>query len=134
MEGHPIANIARKRGRVLTGALLLIALCLHSLIPAGFMPAYGNGKIALTICSGAGTQIVYVDADDAADGHDGAAPSMACPYYLAQALSVPPAPVILSTVGAVSAPHSPVAPPAVMIARDSALPPPLRGPPAVIYA
>lgn len=44
--------------------LMLLAFAVKALIPAGFMPDYGNGFMKLVICSGMGEKTILVPASD----------------------------------------------------------------------
>jgi hypothetical protein len=57
-------------------ALLALALAVRVLVPAGWMPAEGQG-LAITICSGNGAETAWVDAEGKIHKHDPAQDSMA---------------------------------------------------------
>ncbi len=67
--------------RTWVARVLLLALVLRALIPAGFMPDLGamaDGSFKVVICSAAGTKLVTLDAEgnplpDTATQHDGEA-------------------------------------------------------------
>lgn len=50
------------QSRIGFAALVILAVLLRALIPAGFMPENAAGKMAITICHGADLQTIYVDA------------------------------------------------------------------------
>lgn len=78
------------------GGLLLLALMLRALIPAGFMPTQdADGKVAVVICTGTGSTTIMMDAhtvprpaSDDAPAHDDAA-KQSCPYALVLAFALP---------------------------------------------
>lgn len=102
-------GITTKNGRIFFCGLMLLALTIRSIVPAGFMPApTRNGKVEIVICTGSGLSSMPIEAADSppalsADRHgsgSGGKPShYSCPYapVLAQDVpgpaSVPPAAV-----------------------------------------
>ncbi len=75
--------------------LVLLAILMRVLVPAGFMPEFDNGKVALTICHGAETTTIFVDADQA----PGKTKTPVCPFtpVSAQAATLD-APALLATL------------------------------------
>ncbi|MDX2259228.1 MAG: DUF2946 family protein [Hyphomicrobiaceae bacterium] len=78
--------------------VVLVALCLRALVPAGYMPgtataADGSKALTLVICTADGVRSVTIDVPDApADGeHERQASDGLCPFALAgPALPEPP--------------------------------------------
>lgn len=127
--GNPFRCLLRRR---LAAAVMVAALLVMALIPAGFMPSFGaDGKVAIVICSGMGEKTVFVDADDAPAGtHQD---TEACPYFLAQSPTTMDAPVLFI--------DTPIYHIVSTFSHDDAfvggvriLSPPARGPPAVTSA
>lgn len=115
-------------------ALLALALAMRVLVPAGWMPAAGQG-LAITLCSGEGAVTAWVDADGKIHKHDPAQGSMAdhpCAFagmgapMLGGDLPAPPA--------MLPAPRDEIAriaqAPAAIGQGLAAPPPPATGPPA----
>ena len=115
-----------------TLALLLAALMVRLLVPAGYMPDVGAGKLTLTLCSGMGPMAGTVH-----HGHDPARPASDAPCGFGGL-------AIGGTGGAIAVPDAPVASFALPLAIRSAdvaplapprrLRPPLRAPPLPILA
>ena len=61
--------------------LLLLAIFVRGLIPAGFMPDTSQ-KVALTICSGMTTKTIFVDQTTPSDQHDQDKDHQPCPFAL----------------------------------------------------
>ncbi len=87
--------------RFVFAGLLLLAVLVRGLIPAGFMPGMmadetGVQKHVIVICTSTGMQTVEIDGD-APDGHDGNHKGdMTCPYAPVLAQNIPlPSPVVL---------------------------------------
>jgi hypothetical protein len=117
-------------------ALLALALAVRVLVPAGWMPAQGQG-MAITICSGAGAESVWIDADGKIHKHDPSQGSMAdhpCAFAGMGAPmlggDVPPPPLLLPV------PRDAIASlaqtPATIGQGLAAPPPPATGPPATV--
>lgn len=115
-------------------ALLALALALRVLVPAGWMPAEGQG-MAITLCSGEGAISVWVDAEGKIHKHDPAKGSMADHPCAFAGMGAPmlggdvPAPSL-----ALPAPRNEIAgltpAPAAIGQGLAAPPPPPTGPPA----
>ncbi|ROH91720.1 hypothetical protein ED208_04860 [Stagnimonas aquatica] len=89
---------------------LLLAVLPRALLPAGLMPAFGDGGVRLSYCISEGSSLLSQldEAAPKADSH----PS--CPYALAQALALPSAdqtPALASAAATLSAQPSPLPPP-----------------------
>ncbi|WP_079247123.1 hypothetical protein [Sphingomonas turrisvirgatae] len=65
--GFPVANrraVLRRfilSHRLAFGALLALALAMRVMMPAGFMPAIGTGKLMVLVCTEFGPQRVAID-------------------------------------------------------------------------
>ena len=115
-------------------ALLALALALRVLVPAGWMPAEGQG-LAITLCSGSGAQTAWVDADGKIHKHGPAQGSMAdhpCAFagmgapMLGGDVPAPPLAILAPRDAIVSLAQAPAA-----IGQGlAAPPPPATGPPA----
>jgi hypothetical protein len=70
--------------------ILLLAVLLNGLIPAGFMPG-GREGTPVVICHGIGTAVIYLDKDGRPAAPDKAAAHSKCPFapVLAQGMPVP---------------------------------------------
>ncbi len=44
-------------------AVLLLAVAMRMIVPAGWMPSFAEGKTTITLCTGAGMVEAWVDAD-----------------------------------------------------------------------
>jgi hypothetical protein len=114
-------------------ALLMLALALRLLVPAGFMPVSGQGYM-VTLCTGSGAIRAFVD--ERGEGRDGSPASrpgfeQPCSFAgLATALDLPPA--AASVVPALAfGPAAAMLMTVVAIGRGlAAPPPPPTGPPA----
>jgi hypothetical protein len=117
-------------------ALLALALVVRVLVPAGWMPAQGNG-LAITLCSGSGAVAAWVDADGKIRKQDpakGAMPDHPCAFA---GLGAPMLGGELSTPALLRpAPRDEVAAlhlaPAAIGKGLAAPPPPATGPPATV--
>lgn len=77
--------------------MIMLALTVRCLIPAGFMPGEQGGVFSLVICTPTGVETVLVDADyNPVENHGGEQPPPDCPFTpsLAQSLiaDAPPVP------------------------------------------
>ena len=120
MSRHPIAVFA----------LVILALALRALIPAGFMLAPDEaGTVRLVACTGSAPGPAHHR-----HGHDRNAPAeQPCPFAIALAAATPPAPPAFVPAMA------PAAEPAAIAVRGetpavqrAAFPPPATGPPAFL--
>lgn len=104
------AQLSRRRLR-LFAFVLLPALFLRALVPAGYMPGEGGGfGVTMQLCVAHGLQTVVVYPDGSI-GADGAGPqfSHACPYALGALAG--PLPVVAGVALArISSPRSAAAP------------------------
>jgi len=114
-------------------ALIALALIVRLLVPAGFMPAAGQG-FAITLCTGDGLTAAWID--DAGRIHEGKRGSpdgmeQPCPFAgFAAAIRLPDVLLPLMAPVAATAAFVP-APIALAIGRGlAAPPPPPTGPPA----
>lgn len=117
-------------------ALLALALALRVLVPAGWMPAQGQG-LAITICSGNGAETAWVDAQGKIHKHDPAQGSMAdhpCAFagmgapMLGGDVPAPPLALPLARDEIASLAQAP----ATIGQGLAAPPPPATGPPATV--
>lgn len=120
--------------------LVLVALCVKMLVPAGFMPTVGaNGTMTVSICTGTGPQTVVITmpgmgAHDVAGGGDGmsdhAKAQMPCAFSgLGLATLAAVDPVMLAIAIAFVLATGFAAVPLLPHAAPAHLWPPLRGPP-----
>lgn len=120
------------RGIALT--LLALALAVRLLVPAGWMPAQGQG-FAITLCTGAGAVEAWVDADGKL-GKRPAAPDSGNGKHCAFAGLGAPLPGPMAEPAAPFAPAVTISPPPALTAAVgrglAAPPPPATGPPATI--
>lgn len=135
--GFPAAN---RRGvlrrfilshRLAFGALLALALAMKLVMPAGFMPAVGAGKLMVLVCTEFGPQRVAIDVPGApAKPDDGTKADQPCAFAgLAQALMPGADPVQIAGALAfiMALGLAAVTLPALLRTRHAW--PPLRGPP-----
>lgn len=77
----------------LTALLLVAAIGMQALIPAGFMPDFSSGKATIVICTNTGLATVTVDQDGQPDHGDQtpdhAGTQSVCPYSTALAGTLP---------------------------------------------
>lgn len=121
LRRHPAAALA----------LLLATLAIRLLVPAGYMPDIGAGRLTLTLCSGMGPMAGM------ARGHETGKPASDAPCGFGGL-------AIGGTGGGVATPASPPvtfalpSPPRIAAARAAAAPrrlrPPLRAPPSPLLA
>lgn len=119
--------------KVTLGVFLAVILAFRALVPAGWMPSEAKGQW-ITICSGAGVTVAWLDADgklhkesapaEASDGH--------CTFAaLGFALDVPPFIDGLPRYADLSS-IAPIRPFSVAVGQGLAAPPPPKtGPPAL---
>jgi hypothetical protein len=130
---NPLRTFSQDRTRFVA-ALFALVLLARLLVPAGWMPSAQDGRW-ISICSGSGEAMVWIDADgtahadkDGGDQHkDGS-----CVFSAASlAFSLPAAPFVVAALPAyVAAPV--LALPSVAIGRGLAAPPPPKtGPPVL---
>lgn len=121
------------RHRASVGALLVLALAIRLLVPAGFMPRVADGHISIGICSGVGPMTVMaMPGSDHGKSDDGAhgKPGQPCAFAALSAPALPAADPILVALAMLF-----VAALALQAAAKCAavaprhLRPPLRGPP-----
>lgn len=111
-------------------ALALLALGLRALVPAGWMPAVSPGGLTMTLCTGAGVEVISLDKNGQpvkaakADGGPCAFSGLGTPLLDA----LPPAVVLPLLAFLLALGFAPVVRPA--LATTDWLRPPLRGPPA----
>lgn len=131
---HPLRRLIRRHRRLAAG-LVVLALAMKLLMPAGFMPTVSGGGILVQICSGTSGQMMAMTLPGTAgnqDEHPAAKADMPCAFAglstpsLAAADPIMLALAILFAVAAVFR-----APRLVLPASPAFLRPPLRGPPAV---
>ena len=124
------------RHRWLAFWLVVTALMVKLVVPAGFMPAFANGTMTVQLCTGMGVQTIQMEIPGTAgdsDNHDHqkkadmpcafaglSTPTLAAidPLLLAVAIAF----IIATIFRIVSRP---------VLARRAYLRPPLRGPPAI---
>lgn len=117
-------------------ALLALALALRVLVPAGWMPAEGQG-VAITLCSGEGAVPAWVDAQGKIHKHDPAQGSMADHPCAFAGMGAPmlggevPAPPLALPVPRDEIAGLAIAPAAIGQGL-AAPPPPATGPPATV--
>lgn len=77
-------------------SLVLLAVFVACLIPAGFMPGVGTGEdgvqtFSIVICTSTGMKTIEIDGNGDPTGHDSELPSTSCAYapVLAQDIPVP---------------------------------------------
>jgi hypothetical protein len=108
LHRHPASRIAARL------ALLLFAL--RAMLPVGYMPDLGalkEGQVQIVICTGTGTQALFVDASgqpidhesDPGEGYGGAA-DCAFAAAMAKAVAQPPVLAVLVPLPAVGLPSS----------------------------
>ena len=107
------AALPRSRRLQVVG-LLLAALVLRALVPAGYMLGGDTqAGLTLTMCHAAGTPSGTLPAEPAAPGEDQRTLD-ACPFALSASAAPPPAAAVLPDVLAIGSPaaaHEPVAAP-----------------------
>lgn len=122
--------------------LLLVALAIRALVPAGYMPVRSADGLVISLCNGQGTVPLVVDVAatgdirimpaDGDDGHRGT-PHDSDGLCIFSALTAPAlqvaAPPIAAAVGLVLRAAAPIRPAALLLAQASFVRPPLRGPP-----
>lgn len=131
----PLLRRLALNNRMLAGALIALALAMKLLVPSGFMPAVADGRIIVSLCSGAGPAKMVMPLPGMEHGKSGdsqhgkseqpcafsgfSAPSLAAadPVLLALAILF-----VMALASCRLARRSTAAP--------SYLRPPLRGPPA----
>ena len=118
-------------------ALLLGALLLRMLVPAGFMlAADARGAPALVLCDGVAPPAATMPAMHGGHHHAPADPAQRheapCPYAALAAPVLPPLPPVVAAPVAPAGPSAPVVrPTAWSTAGPAAAPPPSTGPPLV---
>jgi hypothetical protein len=125
----------RSVGRSLRGALILAALLLRFMVPAGFMIGTASGAPGLVLCPGveAPAPVMTMRAHHHAPTHDPAKHREApCPFAALAAPALPPAPPAFVPPPAQRVAAAPIPSLAAQAApRLAAPPPPATGPPAV---
>ncbi|OYU15535.1 MAG: hypothetical protein CFE37_05285 [Alphaproteobacteria bacterium PA4] len=116
-----------RRHPLLILPLLLLALWLRALTPAGWMPVFAGDGVVMTLCSDAGGTIRQVDA-----GHDGkSAPEQPCAFAGLAPLALADAPALLPPVAVVATAAATITRAALRLSPLRHQRPPAQGPPAL---
>jgi hypothetical protein len=131
---HVLRRLVLKN-RKLAGFVLVLALAMKLLVPAGFMPTFSDGRIVVSICSGTGptTMVMTIpglEHGKSKDGHQGKA-EQPCAFAGLSAPSLAAADPMLLAIAIAFAMALALQPITASIIRARPhLRPPLRGPPA----
>lgn len=83
---HPSLAAAASRSKLLL-SLLLVAMFVRSLIPAGYMPAFSSQGTPVVLCTAQGAMVVSLDADgQPVETHQ----QVECPFAFALGMAAAP--------------------------------------------
>lgn len=113
--------------RLLTIALVAMALALRAWVPTGWMPAPGAHSLEIMPCPAAAP--AHMDMRHGPAGRDHAPFTGDCFSPLLAGAALPDAPPVVTAPPAVRAPAAPRLAPVAVTRGPAALPPPSTGPP-----